>query len=341
MARKLVLLSCACAVRLADAATFTVLNTDDSGVGSLREAITLANADNTTPRMINFSAAGTITLTSALPQVTKFMTIDATTAPGYAGTPVVTIDGNSGDFDGLTVNAFFTGNANNKTFVKGLCIINCGMNGGTARNGITLVDGDSVTVSGCFIGINAAGTAAARNTGAGIRCELAVATIGGTGTNDRCVISGNLGAGIDGQTDGSNQGSPITVLNSYIGLGANGMTAVPNGGDGIRAVPSVSAAALTVGSTVAGSGNFISANGRCRHPHAAASDDQTEHDRPRRRRHDCARQHAGRNRDRRVGVGDRLWRRRRERRFREWRRWRARQLTFNQPKHDPRQLHRH
>ncbi|HZJ14326.1 MAG TPA: hypothetical protein VFD27_04715, partial [Chthoniobacteraceae bacterium] len=261
MARKLVLLSCACAVRLADAATFTVLNTDDSGVGSLREAITLANADNTTPRMINFSAAGTITLTSALPQVTKFMTIDATTAPGYAGTPVVTIDGNSGDFDGLTVNAFFTGNANNKTFVKGLCIINCGMNGGTARNGITLVDGDSVTVSGCFIGINAAGTAAARNTAAGIRCELAVATIGGTGTNDRCVISGNLGAGIDGQTDGSNQGSPITVLNSYIGLGANGMTAVPNGGDGIRAVPSVSAAALTVGSTVAGSGNFISANG--------------------------------------------------------------------------------
>src|SRR5678815_2820956 len=198
MARKLVLLSCACAVRLADAATFTVLNTDDSGVGSLREAITLANADNTTPRMINFSAAGTITLTSALPQVTKFMTIDATTAPGYAGTPVVTIDGNSGDFDGLTVNAFFTGNANNKTFVKGLCIINCGMNGGTARNGITLVDGDSVTVSGCFIGINAAGTAAARNTAAGIRCELAVATIGGTGTNDRCVISGNLGAGIDG-----------------------------------------------------------------------------------------------------------------------------------------------
>src|SRR5207248_10600981 len=90
---------------------------------------------------------------SALPAVTKATTINATTQPGYAGSPLVVLDGNSGNFDGLTVNAFFTGNPNNTSAVKGLCIINCGVNGGTARNGLVLQDGDMVTVSGCYLGI--------------------------------------------------------------------------------------------------------------------------------------------------------------------------------------------
>lgn len=119
--------------------TFTVNSNTDTGSGAatsgdFRYCINQANADATTPRVINFAIPGggvqTITLTSALPTVTKFTTIDATTQPGYAGTPLVVLNGNSGDFDGLTINAFFTGNVNNKTFVKGLCIINCGTNGG-------------------------------------------------------------------------------------------------------------------------------------------------------------------------------------------------------------------
>lgn len=242
-------------------ATFTVTTTADSGAGSLRQAILGANADNTTPRVIDFNIAGTITLLTALPEVAKFTTIDATTAPGYAGAPVVTIDGNSGDFDGLRVNAFFTGNAANKTFVKGLCVVNCGVNAGTARNGIVLLDGDDVTVSGCYIGINAAGTTAARNTGAGIRTELAVTTIGGTGANDRCVISGNLGAGIDGQGDSGTQASKITVLGCIVGLAADGTTAVPNGGDGIRGAASVSNPSLTIGDATTTGANVIAANG--------------------------------------------------------------------------------
>src|SRR4051812_36517196 len=98
------------------------------GLPSLREAITAANSDTAAPRIINFaigSGLQTITLGSALPDVAKFMVIDATTQPGYDvqnPTPLVVIDGNFGDFDGLRVNAFFTGNTGNKTSIKGLCI---------------------------------------------------------------------------------------------------------------------------------------------------------------------------------------------------------------------------
>ncbi|MEP7039891.1 MAG: hypothetical protein ABI891_16275, partial [Acidobacteriota bacterium] len=55
--------------QIANAATFTVSTTADSGSGSLREAITLANgaagADT-----INFGVAGTITPLTPLPTIT-------------------------------------------------------------------------------------------------------------------------------------------------------------------------------------------------------------------------------------------------------------------------------
>src|SRR5262249_25048189 len=69
-------------------ATFTVLNTNDSGTGSLRDAITQANADavddtiafNTNPALgTNFSTAQTITLTSNQLTISNPVTI---TGPG-------------------------------------------------------------------------------------------------------------------------------------------------------------------------------------------------------------------------------------------------------------------
>ena len=63
-------------------ATFTVTNLNDSGPGSLRAAITVANADSSgTATVINFTVNGTITLNSALPTITQGTTINATTAP--------------------------------------------------------------------------------------------------------------------------------------------------------------------------------------------------------------------------------------------------------------------
>ncbi len=75
--------------------SFDVTNTNDSGAGSLRAAITNANANpgNT----ITFSVAGTLTPSTDLPTITEGVTIDGTTAPSYAtGAPTFEIDYSSG-----------------------------------------------------------------------------------------------------------------------------------------------------------------------------------------------------------------------------------------------------
>lgn len=63
--------------------TFTVTNTNDSGAGSLRQAITDANSNGEGLDIINFSSSvsGTILLSSSLPTITSALTIDG---PGEA-----------------------------------------------------------------------------------------------------------------------------------------------------------------------------------------------------------------------------------------------------------------
>src|SRR6516165_1149231 len=65
--------------------TFTVTNIDDSGTGSLRQAIIGSDAAKG-PNAINFNIPGgglhTINLLSALPTITQPVTIDGTTEPG-------------------------------------------------------------------------------------------------------------------------------------------------------------------------------------------------------------------------------------------------------------------
>ncbi|MEJ7590081.1 MAG: hypothetical protein WKF77_00880 [Planctomycetaceae bacterium] len=91
--------------------TFIVSSTTDSGAGSLRQAILDANA---TPNgdiadrivfSITGSGAQTISPISGLPGISDTLTIDATTQPGYAGTPLVVISGASaGNVYGVVVN---------------------------------------------------------------------------------------------------------------------------------------------------------------------------------------------------------------------------------------------
>src|SRR6267378_8464630 len=80
-----VLLSCAVVIQL-QAATITVTNANDSGPGSLRQA--LANANN--GDRINFAVTGTITLTSGGLLVNKNVTISG------PGANQLSIDGNQG-----------------------------------------------------------------------------------------------------------------------------------------------------------------------------------------------------------------------------------------------------
>src|SRR6185295_2809083 len=78
-----VLLRCVFAMH-ADAATITVTNTNDSGPGSLRQALRDAHDGDT----INFAVRGTITLTSGGLPVTKNLAIVG------PGAKQLSIDGN-------------------------------------------------------------------------------------------------------------------------------------------------------------------------------------------------------------------------------------------------------
>ncbi len=73
----------------------TVTNLNDSGPGSLREAINCANA-SPGPDTISFNVSGIINITSPLPALsdnTGGTLIDGSSAPGYSGTPTVILDG--------------------------------------------------------------------------------------------------------------------------------------------------------------------------------------------------------------------------------------------------------
>ncbi len=103
---------------------------DDGSQGTLRWALGQANTPGS---KIEFAIPGTgvqtINLTSPLPAIAVPITIDATTQPGYVGSPVVVLNGtNAGKTstgapsDGLDLTA---GN----TTIEGLDIVNFGGNG--------------------------------------------------------------------------------------------------------------------------------------------------------------------------------------------------------------------
>src|SRR5258708_3929170 len=85
--------------------SYKVINGNDSGPGSLRQAMLNANA-HPGPDTITFAMGfnKTINLTQALPAIFEAVTIDGATQPGYAGTPLVEINGQSaGSADGFFV----------------------------------------------------------------------------------------------------------------------------------------------------------------------------------------------------------------------------------------------
>src|SRR5947207_972915 len=95
------------AVHNLSAATFLVTTTADTGLGSLRNAIDIANA---TPGadMIAFNIPGagaqTITVNSNLPPISDRLTIDGTTQPGYAGKPLIVLRASGSSYYGLQLN---------------------------------------------------------------------------------------------------------------------------------------------------------------------------------------------------------------------------------------------
>jgi parallel beta-helix repeat protein len=225
-------------------ATFVVSNTADSGLGSLRQAILDANSTTAANRIeFNISGAGVHTIQpgSALPALTGTVAIDGTTEPGYAGRPLIVLNGSAAGAtaNGLTLRG--SGSA-----VKGLVI------NGFAQAGLLLTAGGSDTITANYIGTDALGTVAVGN-GEGIRLDASSNDRIGDGTAaGRNLISGNRADGI------AVAGNGTLIQGNYIGTEVTGTAALGNRTNGVEAEPGASS--ITVGGTAAEAGNVISGN---------------------------------------------------------------------------------
>jgi hypothetical protein len=150
-----------------------------------------------------------------LPTITSPVTIDATTQPGYAGAPVIVLDGtNAGSgTNGLDLAATAGGSA-----VKGLVIEH--FNG----NGIEVDGGGNNVLSGNYIGVDATDSGVAGNAGDGILINGSSGnTIGGTAAGAGNVISGNGGDGV-GITGSGATGN--VLAGNYVGTDFTGTHAL-------------------------------------------------------------------------------------------------------------------
>lgn len=189
----LFLLSASIAVATS-AATFTVTNINDSGTGSLRQAISDANAS---PGMdiITFNISGTgpflIQPITSLPAITEPVNLNGYTQPGStppgATTPAVIMIGLSGaNLSGGTYTLLSLGTGATGSAISGIAFQNYSCCGNT---GLT-ISASNVNVIGNTFGLNTAGTA---NSGMnnGIKVYGSGVQIGGSIPSERNVFGGN------------------------------------------------------------------------------------------------------------------------------------------------------
>lgn len=242
------------------AVTQVVTNTNDSGPGSLREAILAANATEGDD-VITFDIPGpgphVITPATPLPPIAPddlasegSVLIDGTTEPDFAGTPIVELSGAlvGASGPGLTI-------ASPRSVVRGL-VINRFSIGVFVTASIGPGSQDEI-VEGNYIGTDVTGTVALGNgRGVGLGSggtddQVFHTTVGGTAPAARNLISGN-GVGILG-------GGPRHVIQgNYIGTDADGTGPLGNTARGIELL---TADGAEVGGSSPGAGNVISANG--------------------------------------------------------------------------------
>jgi len=253
------------ALRSASAADFVVLNTNDSGPGSLRQAILDANAAPGPDRVIfNIPGNGvqviSVSTQTALPPITDPLVIDGYTQPGAKPNALtagdnavilVQLDGMGISANvsraGLTIQA-------SQCLIRGLSITNFSRyNPFDPTNfsvGIQISSGLGNAVEGCFIGIAPDGTSSAGNVD-GIVISTPNTTIGGLTADKRNLISWNVSVGILSKADAT------TIVGNYIGTNAAGTLPRLNA-TGVSFVGTHATSIL--GGTTAGAANLISGN---------------------------------------------------------------------------------
>jgi subtilisin-like proprotein convertase family protein len=198
----------------------TVTTTADSGVGSLRYAIGLANAHSgrdlipfeiptSDPGYNATTGAFTIQPLSALPTITDSIVIDGTSQSGYSDRPLIELDGSNAGagVDGLLIAA-------SDSIIRGLAVNRFDDEGIQAQ-------GDNNTFSNNFLGTDVTGTIDLGNTEVGL-------FISGGDVNlvENNLISGNA-AGF--QTRGTNG----IIRGNLIGTDVTGTVDLGNSGNGI------------------------------------------------------------------------------------------------------------
>ncbi|AWM41150.1 FG-GAP repeat protein [Gemmata obscuriglobus] len=214
-----------------------------NGAANVNTDVVPTGAAYGTDDTITFTGlSGTIVLAAALDPLDVSVTINGTTGAGYAGAPVVTVDGNG--------NPTFAVNGQHVT-IRGLSIVR------SANNGITVQGpgASGVVIAGNYIGVRADGTTAAPNEASGVLIDGAAnGTVGGTVPADRNVISGNVREGVVIQGSGA---SGNVVAGNHIGTNAAGTAPLGNA-TGVYVL--AGAANNTIGGTATGARNVISGN---------------------------------------------------------------------------------
>lgn len=260
----------------------TVVNTNDSGQGSLRQALINANtlagdssltvvgrapgiehivfmipdgtaAPGLRSSLDSFTTPGgtvdvaTIRLATTLPSITAPLVLDARTQPGYPGRPVVALDGSA--IVGTSSSSVLVIGGTGASRFAGFIVHS------TPGRGLTMLSTGN-TIAGNWIGLGPTGAAAA-NGNVGVLVSGTTArnnTIGGTTVADRNVISGNASFGVRIQAGATG----TTVLGNFVGTDPTGTVALPNvHGIGISGSATAN---NTIGGTSASARNLVAGN---------------------------------------------------------------------------------
>jgi hypothetical protein len=206
----------AAAAAPAEAATFAVNTTADSGGGSLRSAINAAEGTDRADEIV-FEIPGngihTIALQNDLPIITKPLTIRGYSQPGAdpateedPASPTVVIDA-ANALRGLDIGG-------DDVEVRGLVVKNAQGEGIHA-------EGRRNVIAGNHVGTNAAGDATRPNGGPGVQVSGRDSVVGGPDPADRNVIAGNGGAQVQ-----VSDGTGHVVEGNRIGANAEGKAAL-------------------------------------------------------------------------------------------------------------------
>jgi hypothetical protein len=230
-----ILLGSLVAASAASAATFTVTNTDDSGAGSLRQALLDANA-NPGADTIAFNVSGTgcdgagvctIAPLLPLPEVTDPAIIDGFTQAG--ATPNTSSEGSIDAILKIVLSGANTPDSNGLFITSGDVTVQGLVVNGPWAFAVASNSADNVVVRGCFLGVDAPG-AAAVPAGVGFSGHLGTGiVVGGPAASDRNLISGNTDNGVKLE-----RCNDCVVQGNLIGTDASGAAPIGAGAVAVR-----------------------------------------------------------------------------------------------------------